>query len=281
MWFRVAIIAMMALLASGPSHAQEAGGMLQRLFAKEWEAGLRRDPVLASSLGDKRYQSLWADESLVAKARENEEDQAFMAELKTIPPDQLSAVDQVNYRLFERTLADRMERYRMRWHLVPLNQRGGIQTAEQIADEIRFESLQDYRDWLARIDAFPTYMDQTIALMRAGIDAKLVHARVIMERIPAQIDSQIVADPALSNFFKPFQSMPADMPERDALIEAAKRSWFPPSAVSNPSLSRNTCRPVTSASASGRCLAARTCTPPSRANSPPPISRRSRFTRSA
>ena len=223
MLVRMGIIGWM-IMAALPLAAADAGTDLHNLLAREWEARLQRDPVFASSLGDKRYQDRWADESLAAKERAHQEDEALMAALKAILPSELNAVDQVNYRLFERALADRMERYRLRWHLVPLNQRGGIQTAEQIADEIRFETVQDYRAWLARIDAFPVYMDQTIQLMRAGIEARLVHARIIMERIPAQIDAQIVADPADSRFFKPFREMPEQMPEQKQLCAAAKKS---------------------------------------------------------
>jgi uncharacterized protein (DUF885 family) len=48
-------------------------------------------------------------------------------------------------------------------------------------------------------------MDQTIALMREGIKERMVHPQVIMERLPAQIDKQIVSDPTQSGFYKPFQ----------------------------------------------------------------------------
>ncbi len=75
---------------------------------------------------------------------------------------------------------------------MPLNQRGGIQTQNELADSLRFETVKDYEDWIARMNAFPVYMDQTIALMREGIAAKMLLPKVIMQRMPAQIDKQIV-----------------------------------------------------------------------------------------
>ncbi len=44
----------------------------------------------------------------------------------------------------------------------------GVQNAGPLAKQLRFQTLEDYRDWLARLDAFPTYVDQIIALMRRG-----------------------------------------------------------------------------------------------------------------
>src|SRR5260370_1194050 len=83
-------------------------------------------------------------------------------------------------------------------------QKEGIQTANILTDTLRFETVQDYEDWLARLEAFPSYMDQTIALLKKGIKDKIVHARVVMERVPAQIAQQIVKDPEKSLFYKPF-----------------------------------------------------------------------------
>jgi len=47
-------------------------------------------------------------------------------------------------------------------------------------------------------------MDQTIALMREGIRERMVHPKVIMQRLPGQIEKQTVTDPAQSPFYKPF-----------------------------------------------------------------------------
>ncbi|MCA9000268.1 MAG: DUF885 domain-containing protein, partial [Planctomycetaceae bacterium] len=93
------------------------------------------------------------------------------------------------------------------WHLVPLNQRGGIQDEGSTADSLRFETVQDYEDWIARMRAFPIYMDQTIALMRAGMDRRIVHPQVVMQRVPDQIASQIVDDPTEQLFYKPFREL--------------------------------------------------------------------------
>ena len=76
--------------------------------------------------------------------------------------------------------------HRFRWWLVPLNQRGGIQDAGSLADSLSFNSVKDYEDWLARMAAHSQHhMQQTIALMRDGAQAGIIHPRIILDRIPA------------------------------------------------------------------------------------------------
>jgi uncharacterized protein (DUF885 family) len=66
-------------------------------------------------------------------------------------------------------------------------------------------------------------MDQTIALMREGIRRRLVHAEIVMQRVPAQIERQIVDDPQQSLFYKPLKNVDSSIPaaERQRLQSEA------------------------------------------------------------
>jgi len=114
----------------------------------------------------------------------------------------------LNHDLFKRDYETNAEEYKFRWYLIPLNQRGGIQTENELADALRFETVKDYEDWIVRLRSLPVYMDQTIALMREGIKARMLLPNVIMQRIPAHIDKQIVNDPQQSLFYIPFKRFP-------------------------------------------------------------------------
>src|SRR3546814_15756669 len=89
-----------------------------------------------------------------------------------------------------------------------------------------FASTKGYRDWLARMAAVPTLVDQAIALMTEGVRTGNVPPKVLMERVPAQIAAQIVEEPAPSPFYRPFPKFPAAEPEADrtALAAAAPRT---------------------------------------------------------
>jgi prolyl oligopeptidase len=199
---------------------------LHELFAAEWEYRLRENPTFASQLGDRRYNDRWPDVSLAAIERRHQHDKEVLGTLDGLDLDALSEADRLNYTLFRRDYEIGVEGHQYRWYLFPLNQRGGIQTANEVADGLRFATPKDYQDWLARLRSIPSYMEQTIALLREGVRVGMVHPRVIMERVPEQIAAQVVNDPAQSLFFKPFRQFPDDIPaaEREQLVREAKQA---------------------------------------------------------
>ena len=226
-----ALLLAVLCFAPTPARAQNAqpgaaAKALHDLFEAEWEYAMREYPTFASSLGDRRYNDRWTDLSLAAHDRRHQHRIEVLERLKRIDRAALSPADRLNYDLFEKDLREGVDGYKYRWHLVPLNQRGGIQTESELADLLRFETVKDYEDWLARLRAFPAMMDQTIALMREGARVRMIHPRVIMERIPAQIDKQITAAPDDSPFFAPFKNFAASIPapERERLTAAGREA---------------------------------------------------------
>ncbi len=95
--------------------------------------------------------------------------------------------------------------------MLPINQGGGIQTLDELADLINFDSVKDYEDWIARLNAFPVYMDQTIGLLREGKANGVLWSQQVLKRVPAQIDKQIIEDPEKSPFFAPFKKFNKDI----------------------------------------------------------------------
>ena len=188
-------------LLFAPLHAQEKSldpaKELHELFASEWDYQMEQHPAWASRLGDRRWNDRWADLSLDAIEKRHRHKLEVLTRLRVMNREAFSSGDQLNYDLFLKDYQDEVEGYRYRWYLIPLNQRGGIQTIDELADVLRFESLKDFEDWLARLRAFPTYMDQTIALMREGIKTRMILPKIVLDRIPTQIDHQIVSDPKI------------------------------------------------------------------------------------
>ena len=197
---------------------------LHRLFASEWDYQMEHNPTWASTLGDRRWNDRWPDVSLGAIARDHQHSLEVLQKLEGIDRGALPSRDQLNYDLFKRDYTIGVEEYQYRWYLVPLNQRGGIQTANELTDALRFESSKDYEDWVSRLRSFPTYMNQTTELMREGIRARMLLPKIVMQRVPAQIDKQIVADAAESLFYAPFKRFPSSISadEQGRLAAAAR-----------------------------------------------------------
>lgn len=184
---------------------------LYKLFDEEWAFYLEAQPEFGSSMGRRDLDHLWNDESLDAYRQRYETRKAFLKRLEAINPSELSEEDQLNYKLFHYRLTSRIERYPYGWHLIPLNQRGGIQTQDNIINQLPFKTKADYDAWCKRLEAFPVLMDQTIALMREGMKRGLLLPKVVMKRVPPQIDAQIHEDPTKSRFYRPFRRLPADL----------------------------------------------------------------------
>ena len=183
-----------------------------QLIDNEWQWTLHDDPEFASWLGDQRYDGRWQDVSLGAIGRRHEYRQSVLQDLAKIDSTMLSKQDRVSFELFRGQYQNEIDAFRFGWHLVPLTQRGGIQDTSSLASSLRFETVEDYEAWNLRLFTFPEFMDQTLALMQEGVDRRIVHARVVMTRLPAQIRQQIVDEPKKSLFYKPFRDMPKSIP---------------------------------------------------------------------
>ncbi len=203
-----------------------ASQQLHALFAEDWEHTMERSPTWASELGDRRWNDRWDDLSLATAEREHQRTQATLQRLLSIPRAQLSEGDRLNFALFKFQTKLGLEEYRQRTFLLAISQRGGIQTADELADSLRFESVKDYEDWLGRLGRFPVLMDQTIALLRQGVRERRVQTKITMKRVPAQIAKQIVGKPEDSPFYKPFATFPAAVAsaDRERLAAAARRA---------------------------------------------------------
>jgi uncharacterized protein (DUF885 family) len=225
-------LATLTVLAAPAHAAPEAAATLHQLFDSEWERGLREDPTAATYIGDHRYDALWPDLSAAALERSHQGDQATLATLKDIAPDQLSDADQLNRELFRRLYQGRVDSYEYGTRYMPVSHKGGVATSAELAEMIDFRSAKEYEDWIARIGGLGVEVDQTIALMREGVKRKLVQPRIIMQRVPKQIDAQIVTDPTSSSFYLPFKHMPDSIaPAEQERLRAAASTAIRDTAV--------------------------------------------------
>ncbi len=216
-----------ALLALAPAWSLAgAKADFDSLLEEAWEWRLAEAPLFASRLGDRRYNRLWPDSSVEAFERRHRQRQEFLRRLHAIERDALSDADRLNYELFRRDLQDQVDMHRFQAHLMPFNQRGGVQNLDNQANFIRLETAGDFDDWLARMRSLDTVVEQSIGLAERGRRAERVAPRVLMERLPAQIERQLVESPEQSPFYRAFEKLPESIPEaeRGRLRAEARRT---------------------------------------------------------
>ena len=225
----LAVAVFAALLVAAPLRAQEPAPAasasptpserLYALFEREWERTMRENPEWASQLGDRRWNDRWQDLSPEAIQASHAADRRALEALLAIERESLPPAARIDHHLFRQELERSIEGFGFRQFEIPLNQRGGVQTLDEIQEELRFTEVSDYEDWVGRLRRVGALVDQTIALMEAGMESGRVPPRVIMERIPAQIAKQVVDEPEASPFWKAFAEMPEGLPaaERERL----------------------------------------------------------------
>ncbi len=196
--------------------AQVPNAQLHALFEADWQRSLEDNPLMATYLGDKRYNALLPDLSSAAVVQRQATSRASLASLLAIDRAALSPADQLNHDLYRQQLETDIAGFAYPTHLMPVSQQGGPHLfAVQMAPALRFEKAKDYADWTARLRGYGDFVDQAIALMREGIAAGWVPPKAVMQRVPAQIAAQRVATAEQSSFYAPFVKMDARVPEAE------------------------------------------------------------------
>jgi uncharacterized protein (DUF885 family) len=208
------LLASLLLLASSASFA-DASSDFTTLLDEHWEWRLVSSPVMASRLGDRRYNDRWTDMSLDAIEQRHVETREFLRRTYAIDSAALSAEDQLNHELFRRELEDSVDEHQFNDFLMPFAHRGGIQNIENVTNQLRLVSVEDYEDWLARIQQLDDVIDQTIKLAEEGRKRGIIPPKILMQRIPDQLALQVVEYAADSPLFKAFENMPDSISATD------------------------------------------------------------------
>jgi uncharacterized protein (DUF885 family) len=194
--------------------AQETKPLTERLaaqnalFDEQYETDLRNFPERATAFGDYRYNDKLNEYSLEAIQRRHETDEAFLKRLEAIPTAGFSDQDQLSHDLLIRVLEQRIADFDLKEYEMPINQQSGIHT--NLADlplAVPFFTVKQYEDYIARLHQIPRALSQVTEVLRAGMKDKLMPVKFLAEKIPAQCEGVIKANP----FLEPTKKYPASI----------------------------------------------------------------------
>jgi len=205
--FSAVLAAILLAGFAGPARA-DATSDFDTLLADFWESQMVNFPTFASSLGDRRFNDQWTDQSINAIDDRQAERREFLRRLYAIDSKALSEDNQLNYELFRRDLQSDVDSHQFKGYLIPFSHRGGVQTLNQTSSRLRFTTIQDYEDWLLRMSKVDAVVEQTIARAERGRKEGLTAPAILMQRIPAQIATQLVEVGIESPFYEEFEEMP-------------------------------------------------------------------------
>jgi uncharacterized protein (DUF885 family) len=192
-----------------------AGDELHDLFERYFEESLRMNPLLGTFIGDHRY-----DDQLpnyigdVYRAELQAMNERYLAEAQAMDPAKLSQADRTSYEIFIRERLRTRAAQQFPDYLLPLNQAGSLLTLMPAlgsgSNAQPFGTVQEYDNWLKRLDGLVVWMDQAIINMSEGIRVGVVQPRPVMEKVLTQLDAMIVAKPEDSVYFAPIRAFPDD-----------------------------------------------------------------------
>ena len=207
-------LASVLIIASGAAFA-DVSSDFAALLDEHWEAHMANNPVEASMNGDRRFNDQWSDQSSEAIEKRHLQTRDFLRRAYAIDRSALPEDQQLNYELFRRQLQDAVDEHRFNGFLMPFSHRGGIQTLHNMTNRLRFETVKDYDDWLARLGNIEELIEQSIDLAEKGRKEGVIPPRILMERVPDQLALQVVDYASESPFFGVFDNIPESFSAAD------------------------------------------------------------------
>ncbi len=176
-------------------------------------------PIDAAASGDsdRRFDHVWQDDIGPAhRAAEAAFVRDYLGELARVDRAALSMADRLSYDVLRWSLEIRQAGLAVPTHLLPVNQFWGppllFAQMGSGASLHRFESEQDYRNFILRAAGFSQWVDSAIANLREGAARGVVQPRVLMERTLPQYEPLIADDAETNVFFAPLKKLPASLP---------------------------------------------------------------------
>src|SRR5437667_11809012 len=156
------------LLAAAVSMSVSAD--FHRLLDEEWEARLREEPLLASAVGDHRYDDRLPSAAPADLQRAADRRRSTLQRLQAIDRAGLDVADRISYDMLARELKDDVADHEFGDWQLPINADTGFHPGfAELPRSTTFANTLDYRNYISRLRAFPAYVAQQIPNMREGL----------------------------------------------------------------------------------------------------------------
>jgi uncharacterized protein (DUF885 family) len=203
-----------------------AAAELAAILADEWETHLREDPFFATLAGDRRYDDRLSAVTEADYERRRRQLEDLIRRAEAVAPDALSPVDRLNREVFLRLKRDAASEIEFHSYRLPMDRMGGFHTEfAELPNFMRFDTVEDYERYLARLEGFRPWVAQHIDLMRGALALGYSQPRICLEGTQGTMQAHLVDEVEASLFFGPFLHLPETFsgPERMQLVERGRK----------------------------------------------------------
>jgi uncharacterized protein (DUF885 family) len=146
-----------------------------------------------------------------------------LKQLQSIPENQLSAEDQVNYEVYRQQIQVLLNDQTFQTWQMPFNSDSAFWSDLGFTARGDFHNEQDYQNYLGKLRDIPRYFDEQIANMQLGLARGFTQPQIILKGRDPSIAAVADAQGEQNLFYTPFKQMPASIPaaQQDALRKQA------------------------------------------------------------
>lgn len=193
------------------------------LFERDWEWQLQYNPEYATTLGDARFNARLSDTTLAASKAALDHARSALGEARAIDRNGLGPQDRLSLDLF---IADKERQLALfAFHPFdpqPISAWDGLHVRlPRLVAQMPFATEEDYRNYIARLEALPAHVDGLVEQLREGMRTGWTAPKASVRALPDMLRSMRdgLMDGALA---APFKRIPATIdPEvREQLLAA-------------------------------------------------------------
>ena len=188
----------------------------QTLLDDHWRWSLRESPILATTLGEHRYDKELGDLSLAAMDRRARESAAFLARADAIDTTRLTPIERVTRAILRRDLTETIEGNGFGQRSVLFTTYHGWHTGfADLGTNHPFRDRADYDAYVARLAAFPRYNIGAMATTRAALAGGFAQPCAPFIGYERTISGVTDSAPDRSRFLEPFARRPPYITDAD------------------------------------------------------------------
>lgn len=199
-------------VAVAQSTAKTMAPALQAIADQSWQLQLSASPEMAYGMGDKSAAGKLQDLSPEALAKLNQGQIAILAQLKALDRSKLSKEDKINAQILEDQIQNEVDLYKYKDYYLPITAESGFHAYISSIAQGRFNTLEDYQNYLGKLKALPTYFAQQTHWLKQGLKEGITPPRATLKGFENSISAYILPVEK-SSYFKPFTQYPSHFTE--------------------------------------------------------------------
>ena len=197
-----------------PGQKDENNKELSELMADYYRERMELFPIEATFNGDTTQNDIfYAEFTDSHRAKTKDFYTRTLASLQKINREQLNENDKISHDFLSYYTILLINEFDYNFNLLPTDQMWGAHLLMgQFASGSSlqpFNTVQDYKNWLKRIDAFDTWMDSAIVYFKKGMAANFVLPKSLVIKMIPQFEAMVTTDPKQNLYYSPITNLPA------------------------------------------------------------------------